>query len=70
MTHETRRAAHRRHRSGRGLGNTALTGTGLLVGMWLGLTAPSISPVAGPAPSMHSASPAGSGPTIPLSAGR
>jgi hypothetical protein len=68
MTQPTRRAAHRKHRSGRG--NTALTGTGILVGMWLGLTAPSISPVAGPTPAMHSAGSAASGPTIPLSAGR
>jgi hypothetical protein len=70
MSQQPRRAAHRKHRSGRGPGNTALTGTGILVGMWLGLTAPSISPVAGPAAAMHSASPAGTGPTIPLSAGR
>jgi hypothetical protein len=70
MTQRTSQAAHRKHRSGRPRGNAALSGTGILVGMWLGLTAPSISPVAGPAPAMHSASPAGSGPTIPLSAGR
>lgn len=70
MTHGTRTAAHRKHRSGRGRGNAALTGTGILVGLWLGLTAPSISPVAGPAPALHSASPAGPGPTIPFSAGR
>jgi hypothetical protein len=53
MTRPTRRAAHRRRRGGRGRGNTALTGTGILVALWLGLTAPSISPVAGPAPAMH-----------------
>jgi hypothetical protein len=52
MTQPTRRAAHRR-RGGRGRGNTVLTSTGILVALWLGLTAPSVSPVAGPAPAMH-----------------
>ncbi|MDX6257246.1 MAG: hypothetical protein QOJ11_3580 [Frankiales bacterium] len=53
MTQGTRQAAHRRPRGGRGRGNTALTSTGILVALWLGLTAPSVSPAAGPAPAMH-----------------
>jgi hypothetical protein len=51
MTQPTRQAAHRRRRGGSGRGNTALTSIGILVALWLGLTAPSVTPVAGAA--MH-----------------
>ncbi|MDX6242996.1 MAG: hypothetical protein QOE76_719 [Frankiales bacterium] len=65
MTQPTRRAAHRRRRDGRGRGGTALTGTGILVALWLGLTAPSVSPVAAPAPAMHSVAQSVDAPAAP-----
>jgi hypothetical protein len=73
MTQPTRQAAHRRRRGGRGRSNTALTSIGILVALWLGLTAPSVTPVAGPA--MHTVAhtvvvPAASGDAGGTAAGR
>ncbi len=53
MSRPTRPAGHRRRRGGRTRGNAALTGTGLLIAAWLGLTAPSVSPVASPTTALH-----------------
>lgn len=48
MTPQPRRAAHRKPRSVTRRGGSALTGSGLVVALWLGMTAPSVSPVAAP----------------------
>jgi hypothetical protein len=47
----SRPATHRRARRGNVRGNVALTASGLLVAVWLGMTAPSSSPAGGPSTS-------------------
>jgi hypothetical protein len=66
MTQPTRQAAHRRPRGGRGRSNAGLTSIGILVALWLGLTAPSVTPVAGPAPAMRSVA---QNVTVPVASG-
>jgi hypothetical protein len=49
MTPQPRRAAHRKPRRVTRSGGSVLTGGGLVLALWFGMTAPNVSPVAAPA---------------------